>query len=108
MPYKFNSSRRTVEVDNLWVVGLLQHSVRSVYTGDKSRIFMREKCSKIRRELMKLVYTRRIRSRAASVPRRPLLANPNLFRKPKMVFRSTVRYAYHQLVVRNGTRVVDS
>ena len=33
--------------------------------------------------------TRRIRSRAATIPRRPLLANPNLFRKPKMVFKST-------------------
>jgi len=31
-------------------------------------------------------YTRRNRSGAARVPRRPLLANPNLFRKPKMVF----------------------
>ena len=60
---------------------------------------------------IRLFYTRRIRSRAASAPRRPLLANPNLFRNPNMVFESTyyVRmYGYHQIVVSNGTRVVDT
>ena len=47
---------------------------------------------------------RRIRSRAASALRRPLLANPNLVRNPNMVFRKYLPlYGYHQIVVTNGT-----
>ena len=52
----------------------------------------------------------RCRPLATSAPRLPLLANPNLFRNPNIVFETIYLslYGYHQIVVPNDTRVFDT